>query len=61
MSETDNTVGTLRIDRRRTYASRTLEAVQDPLGHEDPRTTRLYQGPVRVARAVVQLEALLES
>lgn len=37
-----------------------LEAVQDQLGHENPRTTRLYPGPVRAARAVAQLEALLE-
>ncbi len=37
-----------------------LEAVQDPRGHEDPGTARLYQGPVRAARAVAQLEALLE-
>ncbi len=52
-------------DLRRTYAAMMfeagapLEAVQDQLGHEDPRTTRLYQGPVRVTRAVEQLEALL--
>jgi integrase len=52
-------------DLRRTYASfmfeagAQLEAVQDQMGHEDPKTTRLYQGPVRVTKAVAQLEALL--
>jgi integrase len=52
-------------DLRRTYASMMfeagapLEAVQDQLGHEDPRTTRLYQGPVRVARAIAQFETFL--
>ena len=52
-------------DLRRTYAAlmfeagAPLEAVQDQMGHEDPKTTRLYQGPVRVARAVDLLETFL--
>jgi integrase len=52
-------------DLRRTYASimfeagAPLEAVQDQMGHEDPKTTRLYQGPVRVARVVDLLETFL--
>jgi len=52
-------------DLRRTYASRMfaagapLEAVQDQLGHEDPQTTRHYQGPVRVDAAVALLENYL--
>ncbi len=49
------TAGTRRDsphDLRRTYASMMfeagapLEAVQDLMGHEDPQTTRHYQGPV---------------
>jgi integrase len=52
-------------DLRRTYASMMfaagapLEAVQDQLGHEDPQTTRHYQGPVRVDAAVALLETYL--
>lgn len=52
-------------DLRRTYASMMfaagapLEAVQDQLGHEDPQTTRHYQGPVRVDAAVALLENYL--
>ncbi len=52
-------------DLRRTYASMMfeagapLEAVQDLMGHEDPQTTRHYQGPVRVDHAVASLEAYL--
>lgn len=52
-------------DLRRTYAAMMfeagapLEAVQQQLGHEDPRTTRIYQGRVAVTRAVAQLETLL--
>lgn len=68
LAEACDRAGTSRYtphDLRRTYAAMMfeagapLEAVQDQLGHADPRTTRLYQGPVRVARAVEQLEQLL--
>jgi hypothetical protein len=35
------------------------KAVQDLTRHEDPATTRHYQGPVRTARPISQLETYL--